>query len=255
MLATRWQLTYRTEAIDATTFEAPRNPLVTPMMTYVAGITDIEFTIDALWDTCGIQGNPYGFPDLRPGTRPVIDLFVKKGPNNIEAPVFPTDGGPGMEGTPNPAEQVFRFVAVIADCTTDSEVRGLVKYTISGSADPEILEEDYDIYYAGEYFSTGIWLPTFGDEQFAGPAFSSQNNYQPGSWIAEPFISTNGNEVGPFDYKPGLSSGSPPFKTPSKKGDKGYVPASGDIPRTRTANEEKKKTETPATPPPPPASL
>ena len=43
MFATRWQFTYKTEAVDATTFEAPRVPFVTPMMTYIGGVTDIEF--------------------------------------------------------------------------------------------------------------------------------------------------------------------------------------------------------------------
>jgi len=179
MFATRWQLTYRTEAIDATTFEAPRVPFVTPMMTYTAGITDIEFTIDALWDTDNISGNPYGFPDLRPGSRPVIDLYIKKGPNDVTAATMPAAATPGHQGSGDPIAQVFRMVAVISDCTTDSEVRGLVKYTISGSADPYILEtvDMENVSLPGEYWSTGIWLPSFPTDYEQGPAFSSQNAY------------------------------------------------------------------------------
>lgn len=248
MYATRWQLTYRTEALDSTTFEAPRVPFVTPMMTYVAGITDIEFTIDALWDTCGQAGNPYGFPDLRPGTRPIIDLFIKKNVNNTDTPVFPTGGiggtTPGMEGTENPGEQVFRFVAVIADCTTDSEVRGLVKYTISGSADPEILDQQYGDYYAGEYFSTGIWLPSFDSQGSYGPAFSSQANFPDVGATPTPFASTDGVENGEFDLKPNTVSGA----IPANKKEQTLHPISG------SNSKPPEKRDIPSNSPPP-ASL
>jgi len=226
MYATRWQLTYRTEALDATTFEAPRVPFVTPMMTYVAGITDIEFTIDALWDTCGVGGNPYGFPDLRPGTRPIIDLYIKKKTNDTTEPITPANATPGLEGTENPGEQVFRFVAVIADCTTDSEVRGLVKYTISGSADPEILDVDYNgEYYAGEYFSTGVWLPSFDTDTY-GPAFSSQANFPDVGPTPANFISTDGQDNGEFDLKPNAFSGA----IPANKKEQTLHPISGNNP-------------------------
>ena len=179
MFATRFQFTYKTEAIDATTFEAPRVPFVTPMMTYIGGVTDIEFSIDALWDTEAAQGNPYGFPDLRPGTRPVIDLYIKKGPNNIVPATMPANATPGLNGSGNPHEQCIRFTAVIGDLTTDSEVRGLVKYSFSGFADPYILDavEAFGTSAQGEYFSTGLWLPSFSDTYQDGPAFSSNSGF------------------------------------------------------------------------------
>jgi hypothetical protein len=179
MFATRFQFTYKTEAIDATTFEAPRVPFVTPMMTWIGGVTDIEFSIDALWDTEANQGNPYGFPDLRPGTRPIIDLYIKKGPNCTLAATMPAGATPGLNGSGNPHEQCIRFTAVIGDLTTDSEVRGLVKYSFSGFADPYIMDavEVGGVSAQGEYFSTGMWLPSFSDTYQDGPAFSSNNGF------------------------------------------------------------------------------
>lgn len=252
MFATRWQLTYRTEAIDATTFEAPRVPFVTPMMTYTAGITDIEFTIDALWDTDGVGGNPFGFPDLRPGTRPVIDLYIKKGPNDTMAATAPANATPGMSGSGDPVAQVFRMVAVISDCTTDSEVRGLVKYTISGSADPYILEynEIENESFNGEYWSTGIWLPSFLASYDRGPAFSSQNMYwteaTPGNH-AEP--GTSGVQSVKPNLKPAVFSGTNPSQTAAS------VPPSGSSKPKEAKAPEKKDPEKPANPTPPPASL
>jgi|GEM_PF-3538204 len=256
MFATRWQLTYRTEALDATTFEAPRVPFVTPMMTYTAGVTDIEFTIDALWDTDGIGGNPYGFPDLRPGTRPVIDLYIKKGPNDVTDPVAPVfneniGGTPGMSGSGDPIAQVFRMVAVISDCTTDSEVRGLVKYTISGSADPYILEynEQENHSFPGEYWSTGIWLPSFKADYDAGPAFSSQNMFwteaTPASHAAP---SVSGVASVKPNLKPAFFSGEAPKDISGSKESQ----AKKEEPKKE---EPKKENPKPASPPsPPPAS-
>jgi hypothetical protein len=215
MFATRWQFTYRTEAVDATTFEAPRVPFVTPMMTYIGGVTDIEFTIDALWDTDTKSGSPFAYPDLRPGTRPVIDLYIKKGPNDTTTQIANVSLNPGLQGTPNPIEQCIRFTAVIADLTTDSEVRGLVKYTFSGSADPYILDanEGGGLNGPGEYFSTGIWLPSF-DGSSAGPAFSSQNMYHSVSNGVEDPYEWNGEDASVAnDHKPTVYSG----KNPNEK--------------------------------------
>lgn len=213
MFATRWQFTYKTEAIDATTFEAPRVPFVTPMMTYIGGVTDIEFSIDALWDTDSLQGNPYGFPDLRPGTRPVIDLYIKKGLNDTTSATMPAGATPGLQGTGNPSEQCIRFTAVIGDLTTDSEVRGLVKYTFSGFADPYILDtEQGGVSYEGEYFSTGLWLPSFDEANYEnGPAFSSQNKYN--TVASTPVIPAEyANEVSSVqpNLKPNVFSGASP---------------------------------------------
>lgn len=254
MFATRWQLTYRTEAIDATTFEAPRVPFVTPMMTYTAGITDIEFTIDALWDTDKISGNPYGFPDLRPGTRPVIDLYIKKGPNDETAATMPLDATPGMSGSGDPIAQVFRMVAVISDCTTDSEVRGLVKYTISGSADPYILEagELENESFEGEYWSTGIWLPSFLNNYDRGPAFSSQNQY----WTeASPGQHAQPNVTGNPSIKPNLVPNLFSGTGPNSVFQSGRTPTKEKKPEEKKKPERTDKVEKPDNPTPPPASL
>ena len=138
------------------------------------------------------------------------------------------------------------MVAVISDCTTDSEVRGLVKYTISGSADPYILEatDQENESFSGEYWSTGIWLPSFNSEYDPGPAFSSQNMFwteaTPGSH-AEPSVSGEAS-VKP-NLKPALFSGEAPKDI------------SGSKESQAKKEEPKKENPKPASPPsPPPAS-
>lgn len=242
MFATRWSFTYKTEAVEATTFEAPRVPFVTPMMTYIGGVTDIEFSIDALWDTESKQGNPYGFPDLRPGTRPVIDLFIKKGPNNIESASMPAGATPGLNGSGNPEEQCIRFTAVIGDLTTDSEVRGLVKYSITGFADPYILDagEFGGVSDQGEYFSTGLWLPSFSDTYENGPAFSSNNKFH--TEIAAPqVVAEDGGETPSVkpNLKPTSFSGTNPGEASIEKERQAFLE------REKVLAEPKHKAETP----------
>lgn len=179
LMANRWQFSYKTELLETTTYENPRSPLVTPLSSRVAGLTDIDFSFEAYWDTVTSYSNPLGSPDLRPGSRPAICLEIKKGLNkyaaapHITAPsarLVTADEPFGKAGVVNPGAQYFYFVALITECVINTEVKGVVTYTVAGKASPYVTNT------TGFHHElrTGTFLP--GDSN-GGMPFSSQDYF------------------------------------------------------------------------------
>lgn len=115
LLASKWSVTYKTELQDCSSFEEVTgvNGALTPISRYVASLSDMECSIDAFYDLdTGLV------PALRPGSKVTCNLFTNKG---IDA----NFGAPG-------AAQKFTFDMIIENLTTDTEVRGVIKYTLSG---------------------------------------------------------------------------------------------------------------------------
>jgi len=184
LMANRWQFSYKTELIETTSYENPRAPLVTPLSSRVAGLTDIDFSFEAYWDTTDHYSHPFGWPDLRPGSRPAICLEIKKGLNKssaapkTKAPGDVLDAAPqptGFKGLAanNPGMQYFYFTALITECQVNTEVKGVVTYTVSGKATP-FLETNNTAAGKTHTLKTGTFLP---DQGLAGPAFSSQDYF------------------------------------------------------------------------------
>lgn len=179
LMANRWQFSYKTELLETTTYENPRAPLVTPLSCRVAGLTDIDFSFEAFWDTIGSYAHPFGFPDLRPGSRPAICLEIKKGLNKtapnpgIRAPSTSLEntGQPnGKAGQVNPLSQYFYFVALITECVINTEVKGVVTYTVAGKATPYVSHPG-----TGRHdLRTGTFLPGPNN---GGMPFSSQDYF------------------------------------------------------------------------------
>ena len=182
LMANRWQFSYKTELIETTTYENPRAPLVTPLSSRVAGLTDIDFSFEAYWDTNSWYSHPFGWPDLRPGSRPAIALEIKKNLNLSEATPHaeaPSDGvnalgeqPRGKVGVQNPTVQYFYFVALITECQVNTEVKGVVTYTVSGKATPFV--GDNPGVGMSYYMNTGVYLP---NRALGGMAFSSQDQF------------------------------------------------------------------------------
>jgi len=182
LMANRWQFSYKTELIETTSYENPRAPLVTPLSSRVAGLTDIDFSFEAYWDTNSWYSHPFGWPDLRPGSRPAIALEIKKNLNLSEATPHaeaPSDGvnalgeqPRGKVGVQNPTVQYFYFVALITECQVNTEVKGVVTYTVSGKATPFV--GDNPGVGMSYYMNTGVYLP---NRALGGMAFSSQDQF------------------------------------------------------------------------------
>jgi hypothetical protein len=179
LMANRWQFSYKTELLETTTYENPRAPLVTPLSSRVAGLTDIDFSFDAFWDTVTDYAHPLGWPDLRPGTRPAIALEIKKGLNRATAAPHisnPTSGlsaavqPSGKLGEVNPIGQYFYFVALITECQISTEVKGVVTYSVSGKATPYVTNDAY----GHHELRTGTFLPS---DNNGGLPFSSQDYF------------------------------------------------------------------------------
>lgn len=179
LMANKWQFSYKTELLETTTYENPRAPLVTPLSSRVAGLTDIDFSFEAFWDTIGSYSHPFGFPDMRPGSRPMIALEIKKGLNKtaanpgIKAPTPNTENTGqtnGFAGQVNPTSQYFIFVALITECVVSTEVKGLVTYTVAGKATPYVSHPA-----TGRHeLRTGTFLPS---DSNGGMPFSSQDYF------------------------------------------------------------------------------
>jgi hypothetical protein len=116
LLASKWSVTYKTELQDCSSFEEETggaNGAITPISRYVASLSDMEVSIDAFYDVeTGI------IPALKPGATAACELFTNKG---VSVP----------HGTIGTARK-FAFNVIIENLTTDTEVRGVIKYTISG---------------------------------------------------------------------------------------------------------------------------
>ena len=124
LLATKWSLTYKTDLQDASTFEevtGGAQGAATPISRYVSSMTDLEVSIDCYYDiTAG------WIASLRPGLEVNAELFVNK-PQHVDSGNLPTSQVSDL----SPERKVtFRFI--IESCTYDVEVRGVIKYTISG---------------------------------------------------------------------------------------------------------------------------
>lgn len=120
LLASKWSVTYKTELQDCSSFEEETggaNGAITPISRYVASLSDMEVSIDAFYDVeTGI------IPALKPGSSVDCELYTNKAASvnfGIAA---------GVGGT----AKKFAFKVIIENLTTDTEVRGVIKYTISG---------------------------------------------------------------------------------------------------------------------------
>lgn len=122
LLATKWSVTYKTELQDCSSFEevtGGATGALTPISRYVQSMSDLEFNIDAFYDIeTGI------IPALKPGAKIKCSLFTNKAPSADY-------GNLAIAGSPS-TEKKFEFNALIENLTVDTEVRGVIKYTISG---------------------------------------------------------------------------------------------------------------------------
>ena len=178
LMANRWQFSYKTELLETTSYENPRAPLVTPLSSRVAGLTDIDFNFEAYWDTSTAYAHPFGWPDLRPGSRPAIALEIKKGLNRYANTPVTQSPGPvldsalqpqGFLGAQNAAAQYFYFTALVTECSVSTEVKGVVTFTVTGKATPHVTTNATDF-----SMRTGCFLPDAGN---SGMPFSSQDYF------------------------------------------------------------------------------
>lgn len=126
LLATKWSLTYKTELQDCSTFEEITGPdagggAATPISRYVASLTDLEVSIDCFYDVT----NGW-ITALRPGLELNAKLFINK------APAIKYGNDPATQVSDPSAERSVAFRFIIENMTTDVEVRGVIKYTLSG---------------------------------------------------------------------------------------------------------------------------
>lgn len=118
LLATKWSVTYKTELQDASSFEETTGGAFganTPISRYVQSMSDLEFNVDAYYDA--IDGI---IPNMKPGATVVLQLFTNKGEAS------------GVNYAGAGATKKFMFTAIVENLTVDTEVRGVIKYTLSG---------------------------------------------------------------------------------------------------------------------------
>jgi hypothetical protein len=127
LLATKWSLTYKTELQDCSTFEevtgtsAITQGANTPISRYVASLTDMEVSIDCFYDV-----NNGWIGHIKPGLELNCKLFINK------APLQSAGNAAGINVSDLSNERSVSFRFIIENMTTDVEVRGVIKYTLSG---------------------------------------------------------------------------------------------------------------------------
>ena len=129
LLATKWSLTYKTELQDCSTFEevtGGATGAATPISRYVASLTDLEVSIDCFYDV-----NNGWIGHIRPGVELNCKLFINKVPVGSQTQVD-SGNAPGTQVTDTSVERSVKFRFIIENMTTDVEVRGVIKYTLSG---------------------------------------------------------------------------------------------------------------------------
>lgn len=118
LLATKWSVTYKTELQDASSFEETTggaDGANTPISRYVQSMSDLEFNVDAYYDA--VDGI---IPLLKPGAYIKLQLFTNKGLAS------------GVDYAGAGDTKKFMFNAFVENLTIDTEVRGVIKYTLSG---------------------------------------------------------------------------------------------------------------------------
>lgn len=122
LLATKWSVTYKTELQDCSSFEEVTGGpgmALTPISRYVQSMSDLEFNIDAFYD---IEGGI--IPAMKPGAKIKCSLFTNK-------PASADSGNLASADNLSPLKK-FEFTAFVENLTVDTEVRGVIKYTLSG---------------------------------------------------------------------------------------------------------------------------
>lgn len=128
LLATKWSLTYKTELQDCSTFEEVTGPApgtsgaATPISRYVASLTDMEVSIDCFYDV-----NNGWIGHIRPGVELNCKLFINKTANAVSG-----NSATAGQVSDLSTERSVAFRFIIENMTTDVEVRGVIKYTLSG---------------------------------------------------------------------------------------------------------------------------
>lgn len=106
LTSTRWTVNCKVDALDITT----QSDL--GYGRYQGGVMDADISFEAFWDG---TNNPFNVPSLKPNSTVAITIFVDR------------------VNLPNAATQTFIFPEVFVESvSTDAEVRGMVKYTVSG---------------------------------------------------------------------------------------------------------------------------
>lgn len=106
LTSTRWTVNCKVDALDITTQKD------IGMGRYQGGVMDTDVSFEAFWDG---TNNPFNVPDLRPNsTVGPVTIFIDS------------------LNLPNAATNTFIFPELfIESVSTDAEVRGMVKYTVS----------------------------------------------------------------------------------------------------------------------------
>lgn len=102
LCAVKWSVSAKVDELDTTCFEN------SGFATYIGGIHEADVSIEGNWEN-NIHANP---PNIGPNATLALELFID---------------------ATNLAGVKFTFPALlVTNCTVDVEVRGIVKYTITG---------------------------------------------------------------------------------------------------------------------------